>query len=176
MHSNLNLMFSLLIYSIHTVFHKKQTVNYLVVRPRVSVFKSNKDCKWNHWKFSEVAINHRSRYVINPFSARCIVKFSQLEPIIFIDQLLENFTFNLQLFALFDRFSFSHYQMSYFVCYVRRSWVLITDWDWKPGLNKKTFECWVKYLRVLIKFTVWKVSRQVFLVNLFFVPKGPALE
>ena len=31
---------------------------------------------------------------------------------------------------LFDRFSFSHYIIVLFcMCYVRRSWVLITDWD-----------------------------------------------
>ena len=33
---------------------------------------------------------------LNPFSASCIVKFSQLEPTFFIDQLLGNFTSNLQ--------------------------------------------------------------------------------
>ena len=31
----------------------------------------------------------------NPFSHSCIVKFSQLEPILFIEQALESFTFNL---------------------------------------------------------------------------------
>ena len=51
----------------------------------------------------------------NPFNPSCIVKFSQPVPILFIEQVLENFSFNFQWFALFDQFLISHYQMSYFV-------------------------------------------------------------
>ena len=45
-------------------------------------------------------------------SSSCIVKISQVENVLFIEQVWQNLTFNLQ-FALFDEFPFSHYQMSY---------------------------------------------------------------
>ena len=64
----------------------------------------------------QLTVSHSQLNNINPSSPSCIVKFSQLEPILFIEQVWENFSFNLQWFALFDQFSFSHYQKSYFVC------------------------------------------------------------
>ena len=35
------------------------------------------------------------KIAINPFSPSCIVKFSQLEPTLFVEQVWENFSFNL---------------------------------------------------------------------------------
>ena len=73
----------------------------------------------------------QSRHCTNPFSPSCIVKFSQLEPILFIEQVWENFSCNLQVYFAWSIFIFSLPNVLFCMCYVRRSWVLITGWDWK---------------------------------------------
>ena len=66
--------------------------------------------------FNRTVLLDKTRKALNPFSPSCIAKFSKLEPIFSIEKGWENFAFNLQKFALFNQFSFSHYHMSYFVC------------------------------------------------------------
>ena len=72
---------------------------------------------------------------INPFSASCIFIFSQPEPILLIEQIWENLTFNLQKLALFDQFLFSHHQLSYFVCVtVYKEKLVVDNWLALKGL------------------------------------------
>ena len=122
--NRISIQFSLTL-NFWNVFHE-QVLNILLVKigyqrkikVRLLVLYSEK-CKRTNFlnnldgKNSHVISNVM---MLNPFSPSCIIKFSQLEPILFIKQVWENFTFHPQKLALFDQFSISHYQMFYFVC------------------------------------------------------------
>ena len=56
--------------------------------------------------------------------------------IIFIEQVWENFTFDIQQFALFDLFSISYYQMTYFfyvICDVNLHLIQFQFWFLKSA-------------------------------------------
>ena len=83
------------------------------------------------------------------FSPRCIVKFSQLEPIIVTERAWKNFIFNLQYFALLDQFSFSHDQMSclYVLC---REKLGVDNWLGLKGLNNTNFGTFSFTLEIIL--------------------------